>query len=345
LNTKRKSARATKSSDGLPFGRFEAQLEKGVGGLYAFVGNDGFLRTECVALVCKHIPAGDLPTTPAEFDGESCRLSAVFDELKTMPLLGDWRVVAVRNASKFMESCSEHIEAWPDFPAKSVLMLLDEKLDARTRLTKDLSRKGVVVNCDEMNEGELGQWLSRRLSEAGIKASPQTISGIFSRVGRSAGRLNGAVDQLALYAGGKGAISPADIETVLSDSASEVVWTLTDAVCEKNWRRCIETASELLEQGEAVPQIMGAVSWQVLRLLKAKWAMAQGASLGDAVAGAKVKYGRERQFENQLNGFTLDELNRILAKLTETDLKLKTSSSSPEKAKDAFMDFIVGLAG
>ena len=110
---------------------------------------------------------GEEPCSPVEFDGSNCDMRAVLDEMKTLPLLEEKRLVCVENAGVFMEACSDVIERWPDFSSKSILMLTGDKFDRRRKLTKDLLKRGAVVDCDRMDGANLRKWLTSRIKHAG----------------------------------------------------------------------------------------------------------------------------------------------------------------------------------
>jgi DNA polymerase-3 subunit delta len=316
----------------MTFSAFGRSLEKGIGPLYAFLGRDDFLKSSCVRYVCQAAGDGDEPCVPADFDGDSADIRAVFDELRTLPLLDDRRVVRVDKANAFLERCSDSdMETLPGLGRGSVLILTDEKLDGRRKLTKEVFEKGVVVNCDEMDEADLTRWLTRRMVESGKKPASGAVKRMIERVGPGPASLDQAVEQLITYTGSQEAVTPADVEEALPAAASEEVWSLTDGVAARDRAGSLAVIDDLMAHGEPVQMVVGAFAWHVRRLLNAKFMLEGGMREADVFRDLHVYGSRASRFRSQLSNFSLDEVKRNLALLTEADLRLKTSGHTRER--------------
>ncbi len=330
MSTRRASARRGKSA-GLSFSAFAGSLEKGIGPLYAFLGKDTFLKSSCVRYVCETAGGKDEPCAPVEFDGEHCDPRLVFDELRTLPLLDDWRVVCVDKANAFLEACPESVETLPRAGKKSVLILTDVKLDRRKKLAKEIYAKGVVVNCDEMGESDLAKWLTRRIMESGKKPAPGTIGKMIERVGPGPASLDQAVEQLITYTGSQVQVTPADVVEALPTATSEEVWTLIDGLAARDRAKSLAVIDDLVAHGEPVQKIVGAFAWHVKRLLTAKFMIRNGMREADVFQELRVYGGFANRFRSQLSNISIDEVKKTLTLLKEADFQLKRSGASRER--------------
>lgn len=332
--------RNKKTKQGIPFSTFGDSLKKGIGSLYAFVGRDRFLRSACVRLVCASA-GGEEPCSSVEFDGSNCEVSAVFDEMRTLPLLEEKRLVCVENADAFIEACggkdepdkkrSFIIDRWPDFSAKSVLMLTDDKLDRRRKLTKDLLKRGTVVDCDRMDEANLRKWLTGRIRHAGKEAGSGVADRMIGRIGDSPASLEQAVEQLITYTGAEKKISPSDVDEALPAATFEEVWNLTNNMAVRDRAGCLKVIDNLMSLGEPIYTIIGAISWHTRQLLNAKHLMKSGIPEVHVFRKLHVFPSRYKQFRLQIKNFTLEQINRNISLLTGADFLAKTSGQTQHR--------------
>lgn len=316
--------RNKKTSQGIPFSTFGDSLKKEVGSLYAFVGRDRFLRSACVRLVCA-AAGGEEPCSPVEFDGSNCSARSVLDEMKTLPLLEEKRLVCVEDADAFIGTCADVIERWPDFSSKSILMLVDDKFDKRRKLTKDFMKRGTTVDCDRMDESSLRAWLTSRIRHAGKEAGSGVTDRMIGRIGDSPASLEQAVEQLIAYTGTNKRISPADVDEALPASTFEEVWNLTNSMAVRDRAGCLRVIDNLMALGEPIYTIIGAISWHTRRLLNAKCLLRSRIPEVHVFRKLRVFPSRSEQFRRQIQNFTADEIKRNLSLLTEADFLAKTS--------------------
>ena len=329
MSTRRASGR--KGSSGLSFSAFAGSLEKGLTPVYAFLGRDTFLKMSCVRYVCEAAGGKDEPCSPVEFDGEQCDPRLVFDELRTLPLLDDWRIVCVDKANKFLENCPDSVESLPRAGKRSVLILTDVKLDKRRKLAKEIYSTGVVVNCDEMSESDLARWLTKRIAESGKKAPTAAIRRMVERVGPSPAALDQAVEQLITYTGTQAQITPEDVAEAIPAATAEEVWSLTDGLAARDGAKSMAVVDDLVAHGEPVQKIVGAFAWHVKRLLTAKYMIENGTRESEVFKELRVYGSRANRFRSQLANFTLDEAKKTLSLLKEADVQLKRSGSSRDR--------------
>ena len=322
--------RNKKTGQGIPFSTFGDSLKKGIGSLYAFVGRDRFLRSACVRLVCA-AAGGEEPCSPVEFDGSNCEVRAVLDEMKTLPLLEEKRLVCVENADAFIETCAAVIDRWPDFSAKSVLMLTNDKLDRRRKLTRDLLKRGTVVDCDRMDEANLRKWLTDRIKHAGKEAGSGVTDRMIGRIGDSPASLEQAVEQLITYTGDEKKISPSDVDEALPAATFEEVWNLTDNMAVRDRAGCLKVIDNLMSLGEPIYTIIGAISWHTRQLLNAKYLMKSGIPEVHVFRKLHVFPSRYKQFRQQIKNFTLEQINRNISLLTEADFLAKTAGKTQHR--------------
>src|SRR5436305_1359707 len=79
---------------------------------------------------------------------------------------------------------------------------------------------------------------------------------LVKRMGEGTVRLAYGLDRLALWAGGDGEVSVADLEAMIADTSEEATWALSDAIVVRDPAAALAAAERLLSQGEAVTPLV-----------------------------------------------------------------------------------------
>src|SRR5206468_5513736 len=93
---------------------------------------------------------------------------------------------------------------------------------------------------------------------------------LVARMGTNLLRLGGELERLALWAGEGGEVTLADLEAMVSDTSEAAVWSLSDALLERDQPRAMALAERLLDQGE---NVTGLIYSLASRLRKAQEAL------------------------------------------------------------------------
>ena len=106
--------------------------------------------------------------------------------------------------------------------------------------------KGPMPKPREMPRQLVGE--AKRL---GFALEPAAARALVDRMGANPVRLRNELERLALWAGEGGAITAADLEAMVSDTSEAAVWTLSDALLERDPVKAAALAERLIAQGES----------------------------------------------------------------------------------------------
>ena len=95
-------------------------------------------------------------------------------------------------------------------------------------------------------------------------------------------RLGNELERLALWAGEGGEVSVADLDAMIADTSEAAVWSLSDALLERDPARALEIGERLIDQGE---NVTGLIYGLASRLRKACAARRAAGGGGFAEAG------------------------------------------------------------
>ncbi|HEY3304880.1 MAG TPA: DNA polymerase III subunit delta [Candidatus Binatia bacterium] len=241
-------------------------------------------------------------------------------------------------------------------PPWGVLLLDASHVDRRTRLYKKFVEQGAALDLavgrdktGKLDRAALGQFLDRRLSEAGKRCEPRAREMVLARAGTELWAVHQELEKLFLYVGAETLIRAKDVEEIFLDQGEGWVFDLTGALAARDTLGALGQLARLMSQGNHPLALLGPIAGEIRRLLLARQLM-------DGEMGREWKSGMSyQQFQQKVlrddmpvpgnpyalymrfkgaENFSARELARDLGLLYETDLRLKSSGPSPRLAME-----------
>ena len=253
----------------MKYREFITELERGnVAPVYLFEGEEGYLKKEALQKIKKKIISHDYEDFNYErFFGADSSAGQIIESLSTLPLKGKWRMVVVEEVDKLSEKNQKIIAEYLANPVKtSCLVTIGGKIDKRKKLYKDFLKKGKIVSFYSLYEGEVVDWVKRRVEGENKRISPSALFCIKERVGSDRRELDNSMEKLLLYIHPRKVIEKEDVEEVLGEGAGGGVFDLTKAIRERNLAEALSILSKLLERGE-IPLRMHSLITREMRIL------------------------------------------------------------------------------
>lgn len=198
---------------------------------------------------------------------------AIVVDAQTLPFLAERRVILVRNAERYnAESAAGPLLAYLDDPNESTVMLLvTNRADKRTKFYKACTKNGVVVECAALAEREVTQWIEAETQALGRAIERNAVREIVLRVGTHLSDVNNALTLVINFIGESEApITEEHVTAACADVAEEEIWALTDAIAASQAGEALNALRKLLDLGKHPDEIVGTINW----LLKSAYAVA-----------------------------------------------------------------------
>ena len=226
---------------------------------------------------------------------------------------------------------SENI-IWNDFPeitekSDKTIILLEAKLDKRTKTYKWLAKNSKIVECASLNERnrpEMTNWALERSSELNLKLSRKQIETLIDRLGYDQLRFDNIFEQLVLIDN----VTDEVIDDIVPLAKSESVFDLLNATISADRKKTHQIIAylESTSSDEGAYQTMGLIASQIMHLY------ALILNNGDTQAVAK-DFGAHPFALRQLSPLAR-KLDRKTAKkaisiLGKADIQTKTTSVKP----------------
>ncbi|MCH7685836.1 MAG: DNA polymerase III subunit delta, partial [Planctomycetes bacterium] len=273
----------------------------------------------------------DVGTT--RFEGKETELKTVCDELLTVSMWGNRRLVVVDDADEFVSQNRSGLEKYLEKPAKkSVLVLTVKSWPKSTRLAKAVAKIGLALECAELKGSALLRWLSETCrSEFDKQLTRDAAALMMELAGTELGLLNQELAKLSAYVGEKKRIDAEDVRKLVGGWKAETTWAMTDAVRDGKLDQALIHLDKLLVSGEAPQRILGGLGYVFRKYAQAtEWAR-QTPSLQTALNEAGVFPRDVGTSSAYLRRIGRPRAETITNRLLEADGNMKGNSRTPER--------------
>ena len=131
------------------------------------------------------------------------------------------------------------------------------------------------------------------------------------------------------YSGKKKSVSEKDIQEVVGETRLENIFSLTDALKNKNPHKALQILQNQLDNGEEPIKIMGTIAWQFRVIWEVKHYQQRNIPSGQiAKAMGANPFVVEKALQHTKK-FSTQQLRLSYLQLTQADRSLKSSSQNP----------------
>lgn len=270
--------------------------------VYLIVGDDETEMAELTAAISSVVEE-DLRAFNLErlyANEKSVTPVAIVQAARTLPMLGDRRIVVVLRAERLLkpkrrggkaaeaedgsgggpdEEPPSDLDALEDYVKKpepnNTLVLVAADVDRQRKVYKAIQKHAAIVECWGLKGSkdakvdlrqvarEAEAIVKAAVTKAGQQIEPAAARLIAERAGTDISRLRSDLEKLLLYAAGKPKISLADVQEVVSVETSQDDWAVTNAIGRGDAKEALRQMALLLEAGGVPFQILGQLAWYV----------------------------------------------------------------------------------
>lgn len=323
--------------------------KKQFGSIYVLFGNESFLINETKQLLLSHVlEEGELEFNLSTYDLEETPIEVALEDAETLPFMGEKRLIFLNNpfflTAEKSKSKVEHnlkkLESYIDEPAPYSIIVFSgnyEKLDERKKITKELKRKGIVLEAKKLSENELSTWVKERAAITGVEIDEDAIQQLLILVGTNLFMLTTEVDKLALYASDLKRIDIHMVDNLVSRSLEQNIFTLVDKIVQKKVDEALRIYYDLLKQNEEPLKILAVISNQFRLIYQVKELARKGYGQQQIAGFIKVHPFRVKLAAGQAQLFQDKELTDIMKMLAEADYQSKTGGMNKELLIEMFL--------
>lgn len=271
----------------------------------------------------------------AEGEGGSAALE-VFEpgEGRGMPdheaLLGAIPAMSLIGSRRYL--LADGVERWRDRQLDAVAGALDELPDdltlvliARAKAPAKLTRavkaaKGEIHEFEAPKARDMPRALVEDAGRLGFRLEPAAARVLVARMGANPVRLRNELERLALWAGEGGTVGAADLDEMVADTSEAAVWSLSDALLERDSAAALRIGERLIDQGENVTGLIYGIASRLRSACAAAAQLEEGVPPKQVESSLKMHPYAAKQLVARVQDADLGNLRRATETLAELEL-------------------------
>ena len=310
----------------------EQSLKKGqIEPFYFLYGAETYLRDQAARAIAEAALQG---TLLREFNESSFNLlnDDVRDAIaaaEQLPMMSERRVIRLRNFARLREADEDILLAYLERPVEtSVVLFVGDDIDKRKKFGKKLMAGAGAFEFQPLKSNELPAWIKSHLKSINAEIEPQAISRLIEAAS-DLSTLTNELNKLAAAALPSGRITADLVDQLVSRSREHMNWDLTDNIVSRNRRAALKVMREFLDDGVEPVLLTGVIAGTFRRMALAKALHSRGASPSEIFSEVRVPQFKQGAYLSMLNRMDSATMARILQRIAETDLNIKTSKATP----------------
>jgi DNA polymerase-3 subunit delta len=294
----------------------------------------GLVRERAEALVRASVDDPKDPFQLARLDGDDLAgtPTRLIEEVSTVPLFGGRRAVWVKAGGRNIAPAVEPLLASPAPDCRVVIEAGDLKRSAPLRAICERSKHAVALPCYPDAERDLIRLIDTELRAEGLAISADARSALVPLLGGDRLASRHEIRKLALFARGNARVELDDVMAVVADASTLALDGLIDAAFAGRTGELEAQFGKARTAGTAPGTIVSAALRQVGQLHRARLAVDEGASVGQAMEGIQpfVHFSRKAAVETALRNWTSARLERAMTQLAEAALETRKQPALAE---------------
>jgi DNA polymerase-3 subunit delta len=251
-----------------------------------------------------------------------------------LPMISSKRVVKITNAvvsasgtkDTLKEEDEEILAAYLNRPSEtSVVIFVADELDKRRKIAKLLLDKCCAVEFKQLEETELINWARTKLKDLNSEADDRALRHLVGLIGNNVRRLTNEIEKLSVAALPDALITYELVEALVPDSRELSNFELTDSLLSKNKTRALQILKKILDDGAEPLMLLGLISYNFHRIFLSKELMRNGVDRKEVARVMKLHWSKQEDFLATARRTETEKLTRIMQRIAETDVAIKTS--------------------
>ena len=206
----------------------------------------------------------------SKFSGKDCNEKQIIDLAETLPFLAQYRVILMEDTGWFKSANEDMANYIAEIPEDTVLVFIENEVDKRNRLYKQVKSNGYVCECGRMNKSDLSKWILVRLKKENKNIARDNMDYLIDKLGDDMDNITSELDKLLSYTLNKDVITREDIDKVCISEISGKIFEMVDAIGNKKQKKALDLYYDLIAVREAPMKILYMLARQFNIMLQVK---------------------------------------------------------------------------
>ncbi|MDX1675995.1 MAG: DNA polymerase III subunit delta, partial [Longimicrobiales bacterium] len=227
--------------------------EGGRGGVFFLHGDESYLKERATReIVEAHLDAGTRDFNLDEVRGTDVSTETLGSLIQTPPMMGEWRVVVVRDAQAMAQSSTARdiLTDTAEAPPPGLALVLEADIgSSKAKVWRALKKAATSVEFGRLSDSDLPGWLMSWAEAHDLTLGVPAARALASAVGPGLAPLVRELEKLREYVGPDREITREDVEAVVGAIPRQDRWEWMDLVGERRFEEAREGLPILLETG------------------------------------------------------------------------------------------------
>lgn len=277
--------------------------------------------------------------------GRDVAIEDIVGNAKRYPMMADRQLVVVREAQELSRTIDQ-LESYVENPQPTTVLVIAYKyktLDKRKKVTKLLSKHGVVYESKKLYENQVGEWLKRVLQGKKLNIEPKAVAMFVDFLGTDLSKIANEVNKLAIILPEGSTITPAVIEENIGFSKDFNPFEFRKAIGERNQLKAYQIADYFAQNQKDNPNVLtiGLVFGFFSQLLL--YHGLKDKSPKNVAVALKVNPYFIKDYDLALKNYPMKKVSSIVATLRDVDVKSKGVGANALPPGDLLKEMLVKI--
>jgi len=212
------------------------------------------------------------------------------------------------------------VAALGDLPPDLTVVLI-ARAKAPAKLTKAVKvAKGEIHSFEAPKAREMPRLLVGDAQRLGFRLEPAAARILVDRMGANPVRLHHELERLALWAGEGGEVGTEDLGAMIADTSEEAVWSLSDALLERDAVGALRIGERLISQAENVTGLIYGLASRLRSACAAAGQLEEGIPPKQVESSLKMHPYAAKLLVGRLRDTSVDDLRMATEALADLEL-------------------------
>lgn len=246
---------------------------------------------------------------------------ALLAAIPAMSLIGSRRYLLADGVERWRERQVAAVAAALGELPPDLSLVLIARGKAPAKLLKAVrAASGEVHEFEAPKPRELPRALVAEAQRLGFRLEPAAARFLVDRMGASPVRLRHELERLALWAGEGGEVGAEDLAEMVADTSEAAVWSLSDALLERDAAAALRLAERLIAQGENVTGLVYGLASRLRSACAAAAQLERGVPPAEVESSLKMHPYAAKQLVRRLRDADLADLRAATEALADLEL-------------------------
>lgn len=303
--------------------------------VYLLCGTETYLINKCRDMLKEAVLGTGSNESPdsnmnfSYYDGnKGFDIREMIESLNSFPFFADYRLVIAEDTGLFGASGAELADVVEQIPDTTVLVIVDQSPDKRTKLYKAIQKTGYICEFKAPDAIEAAAIIGKHFAGLNKRISTATLSYFISYVGGDLLNLVNEADKLSDYTGSRDVITEADINEICIMQVEEKIFEIADNLINHNKKEAMKIYFDLIALKNQPLGILRILMKQYDQLLQVRSGIDAGHPDAKIASDCKLAPWLVKRNRAKLRNFTRRQILAALVQCVNTEEAIKTGNIS-----------------